>query len=48
MQRVVFRDFALRSNRFSGLAAKVHRVLFGLFLLQFVLVWARLWLPGPM
>ncbi|HOC54517.1 MAG TPA: carotenoid biosynthesis protein [Verrucomicrobiota bacterium] len=48
MQRVVFRDVALRSNRFSGLAAKVHRVLFVLFLLQFALVWARLWLPGPM
>jgi len=48
MNRVVLKDIALRSNRFLGLAPKVHRVLFGLFLLQFALVWARLWLPWPL
>ena len=48
MNRVVLKDIALRSNRFSGLAPKVHRVLFGLFLLQFALVWTRLWLPWPL
>ena len=48
MNRVVLKDIALRSNRFSGLAPKVRRVLFGLFLLQFTLVWVRLWLPWPL
>ena len=48
MNRVVLKDIALRSDRFAGLAPKVHRVLFGLFLLQFTLVWARLWLPWPL
>lgn len=48
MNRVVLKEIPLRSNRFSGWAPKVRRVLFGLFLLQFTLVWARLWLPGPL
>jgi uncharacterized membrane protein len=48
MNRVVLKDIALRSNRFSGWAPRIHRVLFGLFLLQFVLVWTRLWLPWPL
>ena len=48
MNRVVLKHIALRNNRFTGWAPKVHRVLFGLFLLQFTLVWARLWLPWPL
>jgi uncharacterized membrane protein len=48
MNRVVLKDMALRSNRFAGLAPKVHRLLFILFLLQFTLVWIRLWLPWPL
>jgi uncharacterized membrane protein len=48
MKRVVLKDIALRSNRFAGLAPKVHRILFILFLLQFALVWAGLWLPWPL
>jgi uncharacterized membrane protein len=48
MNRVVLQEIPLRSNRFSGWAPKVHRALFGLFLLQFTLVWARLWLPWPL
>jgi uncharacterized membrane protein len=48
MNRVELKDIPLRSNRFSGWAAKIHRVLFGLFLLQFALVWTRLWLPWPL
>ncbi len=48
MNRVVLKEIALRNDRFSGLAPKVRRVLFGLFLLQFALVWARLWLPWPL
>lgn len=48
MSRVELKHNALRSSRFSGLAPKVHRVLFGLFLLQFTLVWACLWLPKPL
>jgi len=38
----------LRSNRFSGWAPRIHRVILGLFLLQFTLVWARLWLQRPL
>jgi uncharacterized membrane protein len=45
---VEFKDIALRSDRFSGWAPKVHRVVFGLFLLEFALVWTRLWLPWPL
>ena len=45
MNRVELKHIALESRRSSGLASKVDRVLFGLFLLQFALVWARLWLP---
>jgi uncharacterized membrane protein len=45
MNRVMLRQIPLRSKRFSGWAPKVQRVLFGLFVLQFTLVWARLWLP---
>ena len=48
MNRVVLKDIPLRSGRFSGWAFKIHRVLFGLFLLQFALVWGRLWLPWPL
>jgi uncharacterized membrane protein len=48
MNRVAFKQIPLRSNRFSGLAPKIRRVLFGLFLLQFALVWTRLWLPWPL
>lgn len=48
MKRVVFKGMPLPSNRFSGLAPRVRRVLFGLFLLQFALVWARLWVRWPL
>jgi uncharacterized membrane protein len=48
MNRVELKDVPLRRDPFSGWASKVHRVLFGLFLLQFTLVWARLWLPWPL
>ena len=48
MNRVELKHIALRSRRFSGLAPKLHRVLFGLFLLQFAMVWTRLWLPWPL
>ncbi len=47
MNRVVLQDIPLRGKALSGWASKVFRALFGLFLLQFTLVWARLWLPGP-
>ena len=45
---MALKHIALRSNPFPKLALKVHRVLFGLFLLQFALVWTRLWLPWPL
>jgi uncharacterized membrane protein len=48
MNRVALNHITLGSNRFSGLAPKIHGVLFGLFLVQFMLVWSRLWLPWPL
>src|ERR1019366_3401708 len=48
MKRVTLNHIILGSNRFSGLAPKIHGVLFGLFLVQFILVWSRLWLPWPL
>jgi uncharacterized membrane protein len=48
MNRVALNHITLGSNRFSGLAPKIHGVLFGLFLVQFILVWSRLWLPWPL
>lgn len=45
MNRAVYKDIAPRGHPFAGLAPKAHRVLLSLFLLQFALVWARLWLP---
>jgi uncharacterized membrane protein len=45
MNRLVLKHIPLRENRFSGLGPKIHRALLGLFLLQWALVWARLWLP---
>ena len=48
MNRAAFKQIPLRSGRFSGLAPKVQRVLLGLFVLQFALVWTRLWLPWPL
>jgi len=47
MNRVTLKELPLRGNGFSGWTAKIHRALFGLFLVQFALVWARLWLPVP-
>jgi putative membrane protein len=48
MNRVALKHIALRSSPLSGLAPKVHQVLFWLFLLQFALDWTRLWLPWPL
>lgn len=47
MNRVELKHIALPNARSSGLAPKLHRILFGLFFLQFTLVWVRLWLPWP-
>jgi uncharacterized membrane protein len=47
MNRVALKHVALRSGPFSGLGTKLQWVLFGLFLMQYVLVWTRLWLPRP-
>jgi len=47
MNRASLKDIPLQPMPFSGWAPKVHRVLFALFLIQWVLVWARLWLPCP-
>jgi putative membrane protein len=48
VNQVPLKDIRLRPTPFSGWAPKVHRVLFALFLIQWPLVWARLWLPRPL
>ena len=48
MNRVPHKHVPLQPTPFAGWAPKVHGVLFALFLLQWVLVWAGLWLPRPL
>src|SRR5690242_3822593 len=45
MSRVVLSDTQLKGERLASRGAAVRGVLFSLFLLQFVLVFARLWQP---
>ena len=47
MHRVTFKDLPLRPDPLTGLSPIVHHVCFGLFLLQWALVWLWLWLPAP-
>ena len=47
MNRVPLKGIPLRPIPLSGWAPKVHRVLFVLFLIQWALVWASLWLLRP-
>src|SRR5690242_12005763 len=47
MKRVVLNKIRLRHNRLNGCGEKIHRILFALFLIQFVFVWFRSWLPNP-
>src|ERR1043166_2138672 len=44
MNRAGLEKIPLRANPFAGLGEQMHRVLFGLFLIAFALVWARVWL----
>lgn len=46
MNRVALNGRRLEANRFSGLAEALRQVLFGLFLVQFGVVLARLWRPS--
>src|ERR1035438_9592397 len=48
MKRVVLKNIALPSSSLPSWAPAIHRVVFGLFLVQFALVWTRLWLPWPL
>ena len=48
MKRVVFKGVALRDNRFANWGRGIRRVLFGLFVAQSVVVWARLCTPWPL
>jgi uncharacterized membrane protein len=48
VKRVSLRDIPLESAPLAGWAPWVLRGLFGLFLLQWGLVWAGLWLPHPL
>ena len=47
MKRGPLKDIRLQPRPFSEWAPKVHRVLFAMFLIQWAVVWARLWLPRP-
>src|SRR5258706_8153758 len=47
MKREALKRIQLRANPFQGLGERVHRVLFGLFLIQFFLVWLNLWTTFP-
>jgi uncharacterized membrane protein len=48
MPRVELKHIALKpASRYASLPQQIHRVFFGLFLLQFLLVWTKLWLPVP-
>jgi uncharacterized membrane protein len=47
VKRVSLRKIPLGPAPFVGWAPRVHRVLFGLFLVGWGLVWARLWLRHP-
>jgi uncharacterized membrane protein len=44
---VPLKHIALERRPFSDWASKVHRILFALFLIQWTVVWSRLWLPHP-
>jgi uncharacterized membrane protein len=46
MNRLAIEAIPLRSSRLSGWAAIICRALLGLFFLEYIFVWARLWLPG--
>jgi uncharacterized membrane protein len=47
MNRVILKKIPLRAVPFLGAGEKIHRWLFGLFLIQFVLIWLNLWVPWP-
>ena len=48
MKRVVLKDIPLPPSSLPSWVPGIHRVVFGLFLAQFALVWTRLWLPWPL
>ena len=43
----VLKKVPLRANPLVGFAPKLHHFFFGLFLVQFALVWLNLWMPFP-
>jgi uncharacterized membrane protein len=47
MNRVVLKDIPLKPAGFSHWPKRIHYLLFALFLVVFLLVWGRLWLPLP-
>jgi putative membrane protein len=48
MKRVELKGIPLRANRFAGWSSGFHRIFFGLFVIQFALVWMRLWMSQPL
>jgi uncharacterized membrane protein len=47
VKRVPLKGIELPPSSFSGWAPKVHRLLFAMFVIQWAVVWTRLWLPHP-
>jgi uncharacterized membrane protein len=45
--RSVLKNISLRARSFTGVAPKIHGLIFGLFLIQFTLVWLNLWTRFP-
>jgi uncharacterized membrane protein len=48
MRRGVLKRIPLRTDPFAGSAEKVNTVLFTLFLIEFLIVWLRLWLGASL
>ena len=45
--RSVLKNIPVRASSFANVAPKIHRFIFGLFLIQFTLVWLNLWTRFP-
>ncbi len=45
MKRIALKAIPLRANRFAGWSSGFHWIFFGFFVVQFALVWIRLWSP---
>src|SRR3954470_12241308 len=44
MNRVTLKNIPLKTNHFARWPLRIHRIVIGLFCIQFFLVWLNLWL----